>query len=166
MFSTTLAGWRPVVRIVRGTEQPTPYTTCLSLHYLQAWLRKSLRIWPPGATGGVYKDVGHGENNITGFTLPPGIKVATGAARYAMCRFEEVFGQDADVSRPERRLEANEAARLELETSEKNGAALRELGEAGRTLRERETTLIFRSEWMGGGGARESPGVFMEGEGV
>lgn len=83
-----------------------------------------------------------------------------------MCRFKEVFGQDADVFRPERRLEANEAARLELETSEKNGAALRELGEAGRALRDMETTLIFRSEWMGGGGARDFPGVFMEGEGI
>ncbi|KAJ4415810.1 hypothetical protein N0V85_002546 [Neurospora sp. IMI 360204] len=132
----------------QGQEKPIPYTTCLSLPYLQACLRESLRILPPVATGGFYKDVGHGGDTITGFTLPPGTKVATGAAIYAMCRSRQIFGQDADVFRPERWLEAEEAARLELETCEKDGATAAGagagglgMGEAGRRLREMETTL-------------------------
>lgn len=125
-----------------GIEKPIPYSTCLSLPYLQACLRESLRILPPVATGGFYKDVGLAGDTITGFALPPGTKVATGAAIYAMCRSRQIFGQDADVFRPERWLEAEEAARLELETSEKDGAAAAGgPGEAGRRLREMEITL-------------------------
>ncbi|CCC12748.1 unnamed protein product [Sordaria macrospora k-hell] len=137
-----------------GQERPISYSTCLQLPYLQAVLKESLRILPPVVTGGFYKDVplghGHGHNGgegdtIAGYSLPPGTKVATGAAIYAMCRSKQVFGLDADVFRPERWLEAEEeaAARLEDESAARTNVPEKNelLGEAGRRLRDMEITL-------------------------
>ncbi|KAK3388671.1 cytochrome P450 [Sordaria brevicollis] len=118
---------------------PIPVATCLGLPYLQAVLRESLRILPPVATGGFYKDVSPSGDTVMGFDLPPGTKVATGAAIYAMCHSRAIFGEDADVFRPERWLEAEEAARLES-----SGKGKREgtgMGEAGKRLKEMEMTL-------------------------
>ncbi|KAK3485411.1 uncharacterized protein B0T23DRAFT_47031 [Neurospora hispaniola] len=149
MFSTTLAGWRPVVRIVRGTtclwwaaltppRFPFQTGTANPLHnpplppLPPSWSPRIAAQFAACSHGLVHKGIGHGENIIIGFDLPPGSKVSTGAAIYIICRSKEVFGQDADVFRPERRLEAKEAARLEMETSEKDGIAASGLGEAGR----------------------------------
>lgn len=135
----------PSSSLSKENEKPVPYTTCLTLPYLQACLRESLRILPPVATGGFYKDVGSAGDTIAGFELPEGTKVATGAAIYAMCRSRLVYGEDADVFRPERWLEAEEAARLETlqlnSLEEKEGMMTGEVGEAGRRLKEMETTL-------------------------
>lgn len=75
-----------------------------------------------------------------GFELPAGTRVAMGAAIYAMCRSRLVFGEDADVFRPERWLEAEEAARVELEALDSSSSKQkrRETRERREWQRDRE----------------------------
>ncbi|KAE9382184.1 cytochrome P450 [Stipitochalara longipes BDJ] len=74
------------------------------LTYLQAVIKEGLRIFPPG-TGLVAKKVPPEGDEINGVFLPAGTKV--GVNMWALLRRKDVFGDDSDVFRPERWLEAS-----------------------------------------------------------
>ncbi|KAK0724211.1 cytochrome P450, partial [Lasiosphaeris hirsuta] len=66
------------------------------------------------ATGAFYKAVPEDGDTILGHYLPPGTRVATGSIVYAMGRSKTFWGEDADVFRPDRWLEADEHKRLAM----------------------------------------------------
>jgi cytochrome P450 len=71
--------------------------------YLQAVIREGLRILPP-ATGFLYKRVPKGGDVIHGYFLPEGTRV--GHCMFGVQHRKAFWGNDTDVFRPERWLEA------------------------------------------------------------
>jgi hypothetical protein len=74
------------------------------LPYLQAVIKEGFRIFPPG-TGLMAKKVPPEGDKIHGVFLPAGTKI--GVNMWALLRRKDVFGDDSDVFRPERWLEAS-----------------------------------------------------------
>lgn len=79
------------------------------MKYLQAVIKEGLRIWPP-VTGLLSKraPVGGDEIEVAGqkVTIPEGTDV--GYCAWGIHRNKDIFGEDADVFRPERWLIADE----------------------------------------------------------
>ena len=87
-------------------SSPITNSEAQALPYLQAIIHESLRMYPPGINLG-YKQVPPAGDTLHGYYLPPGTQV--GQNLWGMQRSKEVFGEDADVFRPERWLEADKA---------------------------------------------------------
>lgn len=83
------------------------------LPYLQAVIREGLRILPP-AGGAFFKEVPAGGDVIDGKFVPGGTQIAS--SPLAIHRSKKTFGDDAEVFRPDRWLEA-EGERLARMTS-------------------------------------------------
>ncbi|KAI1747498.1 cytochrome P450 [Xylaria castorea] len=81
------------------------------LSYLQAVINEGLRMVPPAITG-FPKKVPAGGDMICGRFVPGGTDIFVNL--WSMLRNKEVFGDDAEVFRPERFLECNEEKRSEL----------------------------------------------------
>jgi cytochrome P450 len=75
------------------------------LPYLQAVIREGLRMYPP-TTGLGSKQVPKGGDVVSGYFLPEGTQVGTNF--FGIMRLKRIWGNDADVFRPERWLEADE----------------------------------------------------------
>ncbi|OHF00181.1 cytochrome P450 86A1 [Colletotrichum orchidophilum] len=69
-------------------------------NYLQAVIREGLRLWPPAT--GLLPKVSDQDEVVCGVHIPAGTNVAW--APWTVMRSKEVFGQDADLFRPERWL--------------------------------------------------------------
>jgi Cytochrome P450 len=82
------------------------------LPYLQAVIREGLRILPPG-TGQMPKLSPPEGDIVNGIFIPGGVNVGTNP--WAIMRSSENFGQDSEVFRPERWLEASPKKRKEME---------------------------------------------------
>lgn len=79
-------------------------TQARSLPYLVACIRESLRMLPP--VWGTFQKVAPPEGDyIDGKYIPGGTRVAI--CVYGILRSKKIFGQDADLFRPERWLEAD-----------------------------------------------------------
>ncbi|KAH8895795.1 cytochrome P450 [Thozetella sp. PMI_491] len=76
------------------------------LPYLQAVIKEGIRMFPP-STGHNYKQVPEGGAEIHGYFLPEGTQL--GVNIQCLMRDNKTFGPDADVFRPERWLEVEEA---------------------------------------------------------
>ncbi|CAJ2499709.1 Uu.00g025620.m01.CDS01 [Anthostomella pinea] len=76
-----------------------------SMPYLQSVIREGLRMYPP-VLGLGSKQVPRGGDSINGFFVPEGTQI--GMIFFGLMRSTELWGPDADVSRPERWLEASE----------------------------------------------------------
>lgn len=74
-----------------------------NMPYLQAVIKEGLRIWPP-VVGLMGVEVPPGGDVIHGYHLPPGTEI--GCALAGVMRSKAVFGEDADLFRPERWIEA------------------------------------------------------------
>jgi len=70
-----------------------------TLPYLQATIREALRIMPP-ASGAFFKQVPRGGDTIAGYYVPEGTQI--GSSPLGIHRSKSVFGQDAELFRPER----------------------------------------------------------------
>ncbi|KAI1172917.1 cytochrome P450 [Nemania sp. FL0916] len=81
------------------------------LPYLQAVINEGLRMVPPAITG-FPKKVPAGGDTIYGQFVPEGTDIFVNL--WAMLRNKEVFGDDAEVFRPERFLECDNDKKLEL----------------------------------------------------
>ncbi|KAM0253465.1 hypothetical protein ACHAP5_000494 [Fusarium lateritium] len=84
---------------------PISWAQTQTLPYLQAVVREGLRMWPPVAGLG-FKQVPPEGDTINRFFVPGGTQVGQGF--YAVGRSRLVWGEDADVFRPERWLFAKE----------------------------------------------------------
>jgi cytochrome P450 len=71
--------------------------------YLQAVIREGLRLYPP-ATGLLQKAVPRGGATLHGYQLPEGTQVGQSVGGFL--RSKGLFGDDVNVFRPERWLEA------------------------------------------------------------
>ncbi|KAF2400646.1 cytochrome P450 [Trichodelitschia bisporula] len=74
-----------------------------SLPYLQAVLKEGMRLFPP-VTGHFSKKVPEGGDTLHGMSIPAGTEIAYAA--WEFYRNPDVWGEDADVFRPERWEEA------------------------------------------------------------
>jgi cytochrome P450 len=74
-----------------------------NLPYLQAVIKEGLRIFPP-VTGLMLKEVPKGGDALNGFFVPGGSEI--GYCALGLQRSKQTYGDDADLFRPERWLEA------------------------------------------------------------
>ncbi|KAK0641470.1 cytochrome P450 [Cercophora newfieldiana] len=86
-------------------SSPVTNAEAFAMPYLQAVIHEGLRLYSPGV-GPLYKQVPKGGDTIHGYFLPEGTQV--GQNMWGIQRRKDVFGEDADVFRPERWLEAEE----------------------------------------------------------
>lgn len=75
-----------------------------SLPYLQAVIKEGLRIWPP-VTGLMSKEVPPSGDTINGLLIPGGTSI--GYCAFGIFRNRKIWGEDADVFRPERWIEGD-----------------------------------------------------------
>lgn len=80
--------------------------------YLQAVILEGLRMSPP-ITGMLVKTAPVGGDTVGGVWIPGSTEV--GVSWYGMMRREDIWGEDAEVFRPERFLEAAPERRREME---------------------------------------------------
>ncbi|KAF9767390.1 hypothetical protein IL306_000060 [Fusarium sp. DS 682] len=92
-------------RVSPSVSNPISWAQTQTLPYLQAVVREGLRMWPPVAGLG-FKQVPPDGDTINGFFVPGGTQVGQGF--YTVGRSRLVWGEDADVFRPERWLLAEE----------------------------------------------------------
>ncbi|KAK5661800.1 hypothetical protein OQA88_9902 [Cercophora sp. LCS_1] len=93
----------------------SPYITdteASQLPYLQAVIREGIRMWPP-TTGIGSKQVPPGGDVVCGLHVPGGTQVGYNFS--AMMRLKSVFGEDAEVFRPERWLEGGAEKKKEMD---------------------------------------------------
>jgi len=79
------------------------------LPYLCACIRETLRMWPP-VLGLGFKEVPEGGDTINGYFLPAGTSVGYGA--WGLHRSKALYGEDANVYRPERWTDTKDEEKL------------------------------------------------------
>ncbi|KAI1874386.1 hypothetical protein JX265_004594 [Neoarthrinium moseri] len=89
-------------------SRPIKNEEARNLPYLQAVLSEGMRMSPP-LTAGFPKTVPPGGDVICGKILPAGTEVHTNYI--ALMKDEEVFGRDAEMFRPERFIDCDEATK-------------------------------------------------------
>ena len=87
-----------------GISSPITDAEAKKLPYLQACIKEGLRIWPP--ITGLMPKVCPTDDFINGQLVPAGTQVCWCAWR--VFRNKDIFGEDAEMFRPERWLEADE----------------------------------------------------------
>ncbi|VBB84318.1 Putative cytochrome P450 E-class, group I [Podospora comata] len=85
-------------------SSPITNEEALKLPYLQAIITEASRIGTP-LTFGHYKVVPKGGDTVNGMYLPEGTEIGHNAL--SLTHNKEIFGEDADIFRPERFLEAD-----------------------------------------------------------
>ncbi|KAI0455009.1 cytochrome P450 [Xylaria acuta] len=93
-------------------SSPITVAEAKELPYLQALLYEGIRI-RPAATASFSKEVPPGGDTIHGHFVPGG--TAIGPNLSSLMRSKALFGEDADIFRPERFLEADAATRTEMQ---------------------------------------------------
>ncbi|KAI1382433.1 BcABA1, cytochrome P450 monooxygenase [Hypoxylon crocopeplum] len=107
--------FKGVIKEIVHTGQassPITYEEAKKIPYLQAVIYEGIRMRPP-APGLYPKSVPPEGDVIHGKFIPGG--TAIGMNTSAVMRSTELFGADADLFRPERFMEADEATRAEME---------------------------------------------------
>ncbi|KAH6648376.1 cytochrome P450 [Truncatella angustata] len=97
--------------IASGVSHPITNAQAKKLPYLQAVIWEGIRMRPP-ATYGFYKKLPPKGETFQGTFIPGG--TAVGWNQPAMMKLERIFGQDAQLFRPERFLECDEDKRMEM----------------------------------------------------
>jgi len=100
-----------------STEDIVPYSVAKTMPYVQACIKETLRIHPPFC-GLLEKVVPKGGDVLpNGQFVPEGTHI--GFSFWGAMRDKTVFGEDADLFRPERWLEGNGKSRSEMSLMEK-----------------------------------------------
>jgi cytochrome P450 len=97
---------KEIQQATSSASSPITWSQTQRLPYLQAVVREGLRMWPPiGGLG--FKRVPPGGETINGYHVPEGTEIGQGFL--AVGRSKAVWGEDANVFRPERWLNTNES---------------------------------------------------------
>ncbi|KAH8666839.1 pisatin demethylase [Xylariales sp. PMI_506] len=88
---------------IGNVSSPITDVEARNLSYLQAVIREGLRVFP-GAVPFAYKTVPEGGDVVCGYNLPAGTQVSSSV--YGILRSKKYWGEDADLFRPERWLQA------------------------------------------------------------
>ncbi|KAM7188913.1 Cytochrome P450 [Rhypophila sp. PSN 637] len=91
------------------------------LTYLRACIRESIRMLPPAFAMLQKQTPPEGDVLPDGRVIPGGTRVGT--CVYGIVRSKAIYGEDADVYRPERWIEAENAASLEPEARSNSSSA-------------------------------------------
>lgn len=94
-----------IQRVSSTVDSPISWNQTQQLPYLQSVIREGLRMWPPIAGLG-FKRVPPGGDVINGYFVPAGTEIGQGFL--AVGRSKAVWGEDANVFRPERWLVADD----------------------------------------------------------
>lgn len=97
---------------IQDSGKPVTDAEARSLPYLQGVLREGLRMFPP-LIGLVSKQVPPDGDVINGYFVPGGTQI--GHNIYGVGRLKSFWGEDADIFRPERWLEAGFGTEREKE---------------------------------------------------
>ncbi|KAF2008622.1 cytochrome P450 [Aaosphaeria arxii CBS 175.79] len=98
--------------IAQGTiSSPITDFEARNFPYLQAVIKEGLRILPP-ASGTFFKTVPEGGDVIHGKFVPAGTQI--GSSPFGIHHSKKIFGDDAEVFRPERWLESDPERVLEM----------------------------------------------------
>lgn len=95
-------------------SSPIKDSEARQLPYLQAVIKEGLRILPP-AGGAFFKEVPPGGDVIDGKFIPGGTQIAT--SPLAIHHSKKTFGDDAEVYRPERWIEADEERLAKMQST-------------------------------------------------
>ncbi|KAF2111803.1 cytochrome P450 [Lophiotrema nucula] len=93
-------------------SNPITNAEAKTLPYLQAVVHEGLRIYPP-FTGLIMKQVPPEGDTIKGQYIPGGTKI--GHSTWAIQRRTDIYGEDVEVFRPERWIEADEERTMRME---------------------------------------------------
>jgi cytochrome P450 len=124
-----------------GTDVNTPITWAegQGMPYLQALIKESLR-WHPATAQIIPRIVPRGGVEMCGYYLPEGTQVGCNA--WTVHRDKELYGQDADIFRPERWLEASD------EHARKMGVSLFTFGAGKRACVGKNIALLEMSKFV------------------
>ncbi|KAK2028153.1 cytochrome P450 [Colletotrichum zoysiae] len=111
-----------------------------SLPYLQAVIAEGLRIRPV-VPGLLFKEVPAGGDTINGQHIPEGTSI--GIALASILRSKRVFGEDVEVFRPERFLEATQEQLAEMQRSTELQFGSGRWMCAGKPLAKMELNKVF-----------------------
>lgn len=92
-------------------SSPIKNSEAKQLPYLQAVIKEGLRIMPP-ATGLFSKQVPQEGDTINGMLVPGGTQISS--CSFGIHHSKKTFGDDADIFRPERWLEAHGEALTQM----------------------------------------------------
>jgi cytochrome P450 len=95
-------------------SSPIKDSEARNLPYLQAVIKEGLRIFPP-IPGLLSKEVPPEGDMINGKFIPGGTKIGWGI--FGVCRDKAIWGQDSDLFRPERWLEASAEKFKEMDST-------------------------------------------------
>jgi cytochrome P450 len=87
-----------------SVSSPIRDSEAKNLPYLQAVIKEGLRIWPP-VVGLMAKEVPPSGDVVNGLFVPGGTSI--GYCAFGIFRDKKIFGEDADVFRPERWLDSS-----------------------------------------------------------
>jgi cytochrome P450 len=95
-------------------SSPIKDSEARNLPYLQAVIKEGLRVFPP-IPGLLSKEVPPEGDTINGKFVPGGTKIGWGI--FGVCRDKAIWGEDSDLFRPERWLEASAEKYKEMDST-------------------------------------------------
>ncbi|KAI2628607.1 cytochrome P450 [Hypoxylon sp. NC1633] len=121
-------------------SRPISNAESRELPYLQAVIFEGLRM-RASTMSRIPKTVPKGGDTINGKFLPEGTAIGTNQA--ALLRSKAAFGKDADVFRPERFLEVDDAARVKMQRHVELGFGYGRWMCAGKHIAQMELNKVF-----------------------
>ncbi|TPX14017.1 uncharacterized protein E0L32_000411 [Thyridium curvatum] len=131
---------------IRDGKASKPITSAEAenLPYIQAIVFEGLRIHPPFA-GLAMKQVPPEGDTFNGKFIPGGTRIA--ASIWSLTHSKAIFGADAELFRPERWIEADEATRNEMRRATEMVFGYGRWGCAGKSIAFMELNKIFFELW-------------------
>ncbi|CRG91690.1 Alpha-galactosidase 3 [Talaromyces islandicus] len=123
-----------------GVSSPIRDSEARALPYLQAIIKEGLRIWPP-VVGLMAKEVPPEGDTIDGKFIPGGTNI--GYCAFGIFRSKQLWGEDANIFRPERWLDSPSEQLKEMEQNLELVFAYGRYKCLGRDVAQMELNKVF-----------------------